>query len=115
MKNSKYQKDDFKFLDFLTTTKAGNIINAAGLIPDISGLKTSNPVNQEMLNFVTVNHMTPYPMMDNYIQVNVGNAADSELPSVLAGQTTPLAALKNMASAWEQLPASLKSSTKFSG
>jgi raffinose/stachyose/melibiose transport system substrate-binding protein len=115
MKNSKYQKDDFKFLDFLTTTQAGNIINAAGLIPDISGLKTTNPVNQEMLNFVTVNHMTPYPMMDNYIQVNVGNAADSELPSVLAGQTTPLAALKNMASAWEQLPASLKSSTKFSG
>ena len=28
---------------------------------------------------------------------------------------TPLAALKNMESAWEQLPASLKSSTKFSG
>jgi len=23
--------------------------------------------------------MTPYPMMDNYVQVNVGNAADSEL------------------------------------
>jgi len=36
-----------------------NIINAAGLIPDISGLKTTNPVNQEMLNFVTVDHMTP--------------------------------------------------------
>ncbi|HEY5091937.1 MAG TPA: ABC transporter substrate-binding protein [Acidimicrobiales bacterium] len=115
MKNSKYQKDDFKFLDFLTTTQAGNIINAAGLIPDISGLKTTNPVNQEMLNFVTKDHMTPYPMMDNYVQVNVGNAADSELPSVLAGQTSPLAALQNMASAWQQLPASLKSSTKFSG
>jgi len=26
----------------LTTTQAGNIINAAGLIPDISGLKTTN-------------------------------------------------------------------------
>jgi len=115
MKNSKNKKDDFKFLDFLTTVKAGNIINAAGLIPDISGMKTSNPVNQEMLNFVTVNHMTPYPMMDNYVQVNVGNAADSELPSVLAGQTTPIAALQNMAAAWKQLPASLKSSTKFSG
>ena len=29
-----------------------------------------------MLNFVTQDHMTPYPMMDNYVQVNVGNAAD---------------------------------------
>jgi raffinose/stachyose/melibiose transport system substrate-binding protein len=82
-KYSKNKKDAFKFLDFLSTTQAGNIINAAGLIPDISGLKTTNPVNQEMLNFVTVDHMTPYPMMDNYVQVNVGNAADSELPSVL--------------------------------
>ncbi len=115
MKSSKYQKDDFKFLDFLTTVQAGNIINAAGLIPDIAGMKTTNPVNQEMLNFVAVQHMTPYPMMDNYVQVNIGNAADSELPSVLAGQTTPLAALQNMATAWKQLPASLKSSTKFSG
>ncbi len=92
-KYSKNKKDAFKFLDFLTTTQAGNIINAAGLIPDISGLKTTNPVNQEMLNFVTVDHMTPYPMMDNYVQVNVGNAADSELPSVLANQTAPLKAL----------------------
>jgi hypothetical protein len=68
-----------------------------------------------MLNFVTQDHMTPYPMMDNYVQVNVGNAADSELPSVLAGQTSPLAALKNMASAWKLLPSSLKSPSKFSG
>jgi len=35
-KYSKNKKDAFKFLDFLTTTQAGNIINAAGLIPDIS-------------------------------------------------------------------------------
>ena len=39
-----------------------------------------------MLNFVTVDHMTPYPMMDNYVQVNVGNAADKVLPAVLANQ-----------------------------
>jgi raffinose/stachyose/melibiose transport system substrate-binding protein len=114
-KYSKNKKDAFKFLDFLTTTKAGNIINAAGLIPDISGLKTTNPVNQEMLNFVTVDHMTAYPMMDNYVQVNVGNAADSELPSVLANQTAPLAALKNMAQAWRLLPAAQRSSKDFAG
>jgi ABC-type glycerol-3-phosphate transport system substrate-binding protein len=114
-KYSKNKKDAFKFLDFLTTTQAGNIINAAGLIPDISGLKTTNPVNQEMLNFVTVDHMTPYPMMDNYVQVNVGNAADSELPSVLANQTTPIKALQNMAQAWRLLPAAQRSSKDFAG
>jgi raffinose/stachyose/melibiose transport system substrate-binding protein len=114
-KYSKNKKDAFKFLDFLTTTQAGNIINAAGLIPDITGLKTTNPVNQEMLNFVTVDHMTPYPMMDNYVQVNVGNAADSELPSVLANQTQPLKALQNMAQAWKLLPAAQRSSKGFAG
>jgi raffinose/stachyose/melibiose transport system substrate-binding protein len=115
MKWSKHKKLAFEFLDFMTTTQAGNIINQAGLIPDISGLKTTNPVNQEMLNFVTVDHMTPYPMMDNYVQVNVGNAADKVLPAVLANQEQPLAALQNMAQAWQQLPAAQRSKKDFAG
>jgi ABC-type glycerol-3-phosphate transport system substrate-binding protein len=112
-KYSKNKADAFKFLDFLSTTQAGNIINKAGLIPDIKGLATTNPVNQEMLNFVTKDHMTAYPMMDNYVQVNVGNAADKELPAVLANQTSALAALQNMAQAWQQLPAAQRSSKGF--
>jgi hypothetical protein len=68
-----------------------------------------------MLNFVTVDHMTPYPMMDNYVQVNVGNAADSELPSVLANQTSPIKALQNMAQAWKLLPSAQRSSKDFAG
>jgi raffinose/stachyose/melibiose transport system substrate-binding protein len=115
MKWSKHKKQAFEFLDFMSTTQAGNIINKAGLIPDISGLKTTNPVNQEMLNFVTVDHMTPYPMMDNYVQVNVGDAADKVLPAVLAGQEKPLAALQNMAQAWQQLPAAQRSKKDFAG
>jgi raffinose/stachyose/melibiose transport system substrate-binding protein len=115
MKSSKHQKQDFEFLDFLTTTQAGNIINKAGLIPDISGLTTTNPVNQEMLDFVTKDHMTPYPMMDNYVQVNVGDAADKVLPAVLAGQQSALSALQNMAQAWQQLPAAQRSKKDFAG
>ena len=115
MKYSKNKTDAFKFLDFLTTTEAGNIINQAGLIPDIEGLTTTNPVNQEMLNFVTKDHMTPYPMMDNYVQVNVSNAADKVLPAVLANQQSPLSALQNMAQAWQQLPAAQRSSKQFVG
>jgi len=115
MKWSKNKAAAFEFEDFLTTTQAGNIINQAGLIPDIKGLTTTNPVNQEMLNFVTVDHMTPYPMMDNYVQVNVGNAADKVLPAVLANQEKPLQALQNMAQAWQQLPAAQRSKKGFVG
>jgi ABC-type glycerol-3-phosphate transport system substrate-binding protein len=114
-KYSKNKAAAFKFIDFLTTTEAGNIINKAGLIPDIKGLTTTNPVNQEMLNFVTQDHMTPYPMMDNYVQVNVGNAADKVLPAVLANQQSALSALQNMAQAWQQLPAAQRSSADFAG
>ena len=114
-KFSKHKTQAFEFLDFLTTTQAGNIINKAGLIPDIAGLKTTNPVNQEMLNFVTQDHMTAYPMMDNYVQVNVGNAADKELPAVLANQESPKAALQNMQQAWQQLPAAQRSTKDFAG
>jgi raffinose/stachyose/melibiose transport system substrate-binding protein len=114
-KYSKNKAAAFKFIDFLTTTQAGNIINKAGLIPDITGLTTTNPVNQEMLNFVTKDHMTPYPMMDNYVQVNVGNAADKVLPAVLANQQSALSALQNMAQAWQQLPAAQRSPADFAG
>jgi raffinose/stachyose/melibiose transport system substrate-binding protein len=115
MKWSKHKTQDYEFLEFLTTTQAGNIINKAGLIPDISGLTTSNPVNQEMLNFVTKDHLTPYPMMDNYVQVNVGDAADKVLPAVLANQQSALSALQNMAQAWQALPAAQRSKTDFAG
>ncbi len=115
MKYSQHQKEAFKFLDFMTTKTAGNIINAAGLIPDIAGMSTSNPVNQQMLNFVNVKHMTPYPMLDNYIQVNVVNAGSKVLPAVLAGQQSALSAMQNMAQAWQQLPANQRSSSSFNG
>jgi len=115
MKNSKNKAAAFKFLDFLTTKQAGTIINKAGLIPDIKGMTTTNPVNQQMLDFVTKDHMTPYPMMDNFIQVNVGNAADKVLPAVLANQGSPLAALQNMQQAWKSLPPAQRSSKRFAG
>jgi raffinose/stachyose/melibiose transport system substrate-binding protein len=113
MKYSKNKTAAFKFIDFLTSTQAGNIINQAGLIPDIAGLTTSNPVNQQMLDFVTKGHMVAYPMMDNYIQVNVGNAADKVLPAVLGNQQSPLSALQNMQQTWQQLPPAQRSTKGF--
>ncbi len=113
MKYSKNKAAAFKFIDFLTTNQAGHIIDQAGLIPDIAGLTTSNPVNQQMLDFVTKGHMVAYPMMDNFVQVNVGNAADKVLPAVLGNQQSAKSALQNMQQTWQQLPAAQRSPTGY--
>jgi len=94
-----------QFLAFMTTPQAAQIINAAGLIPAIKGTSTSNPVNQEMLNFVSKDHMTAYPMLDNVVQPNVVNTGSKELPSVLNGTISPSSALSSLQSTQGQLPA----------
>ena len=65
---SAHQAQALQFLEFMTTPQAAQIINAAGLIPAIQGTSTSNPVNQEMLDFVSQQHLTVYPMLDNVVQ-----------------------------------------------
>jgi ABC-type glycerol-3-phosphate transport system substrate-binding protein len=110
MSYSSHKTAAFKFLTFMTTAKAAGIINAAGLIPDILGTSTSNPVNQQMLNFVTQQHLTPYPMIDNVTQVNVVNAGNSVLPTVLNGQASAKSALTKLKQTLNQLPASQRGS-----
>jgi len=114
MKYSSHQAAAYKFLTWMTTQAAGAIVNQAGLIPDIKGMTTTNPVNQQMLNFVS-SGMTVYPMLDNVVQVNVVNAGSKVLPSVLAGQQSPLSALQNMQQVLNSLPASQRSSSNYAG
>ena len=108
---SKHQAEAIQFLDFMTTPQAGQIINAAGLIPAIQGMSTTNPVNQQMLDFVTKGHMIVYPMIDNVIQSEVVNVGNKELPSVLNGTISPKQALQSMQNAVQQLPASRRGSS----
>ena len=100
-----------EFLDFMTTDQAAKIINAAGLIPAINGVSTSNPVNQEMLNFVSKDHMTAYPMLDNVTQGNVVTAGSKFLPSVLNGTISVQQALSNLKTTWNQLPTTARGTT----
>jgi ABC-type glycerol-3-phosphate transport system substrate-binding protein len=95
-----------EFLAFMTTDQAAKIINGAGLIPAIVGTSTSNPVNQEMLDFVSKDHMTVYPMLDNVVQSDVVNAGSKFLPSVLNGTISVRQALQNLQTTLSQLPAS---------
>jgi raffinose/stachyose/melibiose transport system substrate-binding protein len=101
---AKHPTQAAQFLTFMTTPQAGAIVNAAGLIPAIKGMSTSNPVNQQMLNFVTQDHMTAYPMLDNVVQPEVVTTGSKVLPSVLNGSMTPSAALQNMQTTFGQLP-----------
>jgi ABC-type glycerol-3-phosphate transport system substrate-binding protein len=105
---TKHPTQALQFLDYMTTPQAGAFVNAAGLIPAINGMSTSNPVNQQMLNFVSQDHMTAYPMLDNVVQPNVVTTGSKVLPSVLNGTMTPSAALQNMQTTLGQLPSTAR-------
>ena len=111
MSYSPHKAQAAEFLTFMTTTQAAAIINAAGLIPAIEGTSTSNPVNQEMLNFVGKDGMTAYPMLDNVVQGNVVNIGSKFLPSVLGGSESIAKALQAMQTTLQQLPASQRGNT----
>ncbi len=108
---SSYPQQDEQFLDFLTTRQAGAIANQSGLIPAINGMTTSNPVNQQMLDFVNKQHLVAYPMLDNVVQTNVVNTGSKVLTAVLAGQSTPQSALQQLQQTWKQLPANQRGTT----
>jgi ABC-type glycerol-3-phosphate transport system substrate-binding protein len=101
---TKHPTEAAQFLTFMTTPQAGAIVNAAGLIPAIKGMTTSNPVNQQMLDFVSKDHLTAYPMLDNVVQPNVVTTGSKVLPPVLNGSMSPSAALQNMQTTLGQLP-----------
>ena len=102
---TKHPTQALQFLDYMTTPQAGAFVKAAGLIPAIKGMSTSNPVNQQMLNFVSQDHMTAYPMLDNVVQPEVVTTGSKVLPPVLNGSMSPSAALQNMQTTLGQLPA----------
>jgi raffinose/stachyose/melibiose transport system substrate-binding protein len=111
MKSSKHPKEAVEFLKFLMTPQAAKIISAAGLIPDVKGLTTTNPLSNEMLALATKGGLKPYPMLDNVIQSEVVDVAGKQLVAAFAGTTTPQKALASMADALKTVPAERKGST----
>ena len=111
MTYSSHPAQDAQFLEFMTTPRAATIINAAGLIPAITGTSTSNPVNQQMLDFVSKGGMTAYPMLDNVVQGNVVSTGSKFLPSVLGGRVSVQSALQSMQTTLNQLPSTQRGNT----
>jgi ABC-type glycerol-3-phosphate transport system substrate-binding protein len=106
---SKHKDVAGDFLGFITSAAGQAAINAAGLIPDVAGATTSNPVNQQMLDFVSKGGMTPYPMLDNVVQGDIVDAGNKILPSILAGKISPDSGLGQLQSTWQQLTADKRS------
>jgi len=111
MTYSPHPAQDAQFLEFMTTPQAAQIINAAGLIPAINGTSTTNPVNQQMLDFVSEGHLTVYPMLDNVVQGNIVSAGQRFLPAVLGGKESVQAAMQALLTTLNQLPASQRGNT----
>jgi raffinose/stachyose/melibiose transport system substrate-binding protein len=99
------------FLSFITTAAGQAAINAAGLIPDVKGATTTNPVNQQMLDFVTKDGLQPFPMLDNVVQGDVVDSGSKILPSILAGKIAPDSGLGQLNSTWSHLAAAARGTT----
>lgn len=104
-KYSKNQKAAGAFLEFMTTMTAAKIVDGAGLISNVNGSKTSNPVNQQMLDFAAKGGFARFPMLDNVLQGDVVDAGNKILPSILGGKTPVAGGLKQMAQVWANLAA----------
>ena len=97
------------FLKFLTTPAAEKIIAAAGLIPDLVGQTTTNPLANQMLAFAKQGK-TVYPMIDNVIQGDVVTTGMKQLDAALGGNISAWTALKSMKSTLDPLPADQRGS-----
>ena len=111
MKNSAHVKQAVEFLKFMTTPQASRIIAAAGLIPDIKGSTTPNPLSNQMLAFAAKHHKTPYPMIDNVIQTAVVTTGMKQLDAALGGDISAASALGSMKSTLGALPANQRGPT----
>ena len=91
------------FMAFMATPAAAKVVDAAGLISDVNGSVTSNPVNQEMLDFAAKGGYSRFPMLDNVLQGDVVDAGNKILPAILGGTTSVASGLKQMAQVWSNL------------
>ena len=101
------------FLAYMATPEAQSIINAAGLIPAIQGMTTTDPLAQDLLSYAATKGYTRYPMIDNVIQPEVQSVASTVLVAAFAGTMSTQDALQKMQDALMALPADRRSATSY--
>jgi raffinose/stachyose/melibiose transport system substrate-binding protein len=108
MKYSQHQKEAVQFLRFLMSGAGQKIVAASGLIPDVRGYGTKNPLSNQMLNFAAQQGMTPYAMLDNVVQPEVVTTGMKQLDAAFGGDISVNTALQSLKSTLDQLPSSRK-------
>jgi ABC-type glycerol-3-phosphate transport system substrate-binding protein len=109
MKQSQHVAAAAAFLAFMDSPAGAVQIARAGLIPDITHYSSTNPLNEQMLDFVQKDGYTAYPMLDNVTQPAIVNVGYEVLPAALAGQTSVQSALGTMEAKHNALPADQRS------
>jgi ABC-type glycerol-3-phosphate transport system substrate-binding protein len=108
MSYSSHKTEAVQFLKFIMSPAGQKIVAQAGLIPDIKGYGTTNPLSNQMLAFAAKQGMTAYAMLDNVVQPEVVTAGSKQLDAAFGGDISVNAALKSMKTTLDQLPASRK-------
>jgi raffinose/stachyose/melibiose transport system substrate-binding protein len=108
MKYSQHQKEAIQFLRFLMSGAGQKIVAASGLIPDVRGYGTKNPLSNQMLDFAAKQGLTPYAMLDNVVQPEVVTTGMKQLDAAFGGDISAKTALQSLKTTLDQLPASRK-------
>jgi raffinose/stachyose/melibiose transport system substrate-binding protein len=115
MKYSTRKTEAINFVKFLLTPQANRIIAREGLIPNVKGFRATDPVSNELLNFVSKRGYAPYPMLDNVVQPEVITIGAKELTAAFAGDVSVASALKDMQSTLNNLPTTRRGRTYSGG
>ncbi len=93
------------FLAYLASDEAQKVVADSGLIPAKEGFTTDSRMAKDLLAFAADKGYTRYPMIDNVIQPEVGDAGTKVFNAAFGGAMTVDEALQNMADTLNQLPA----------
>lgn len=114
MKESSHQAEAIEFIRFMLTKQAADIVGNAGLVPDIKGYATTNPITNYLLDLVAKQRYHVYPMLDSVVQPEIVTAGQKELVAAFAGNISVASALKNLQDTLSSLPANRRGSV-FTG
>ena len=101
---SKHKAEAAAFLAFLASDEAQPIVADSGLIPAKEGFSTDNRMAKKLLAFAAEQGFTRYPMIDNVIQPEVGDAGTRVFNAAFGAAMTVEDALQNMHDTLIQLP-----------
>jgi ABC-type glycerol-3-phosphate transport system substrate-binding protein len=99
-----------EFLASILTSSGQTALVKTGQIPIYTGYPMPT-ISQQLLQTAANKSYQVYPMFDNYMQQSVATVATKVLDQAFVGQITPQAALQEIESAFQDLPAAQRTAT----